>query len=173
MKPFYIISAADDKNGIGKDGLMPWHFSGEMKHFRETTTNTTDPDKWNMVIMGSTTWESLPEKARPLKDRRNIVLARREENYQAEGGEVASSFDDAFNKADDKVEKTFIIGGASIYAQTINNPNLVGIYLTRVHKVYDCDTFFPEIPAEFSNVEKLGEVEENGVKYEFLFYTRA
>ncbi len=51
---------------IGKDGRLPWHYSSDLKHFKETTTG-------NAIVMGSTTWNSL---SKPLPNRLNIVLSR-------------------------------------------------------------------------------------------------
>ena len=71
-----------------------------------------------------------------------------------------------------KDETCFIIGGGSVYHQAINAPFLTGIYLTRIKKQFNCDTFFPDIPDKFSRITPLGEVEEEDVSYEYLLYER-
>ena len=167
----YIIVAVDEEMGIGKNGEMPWHLSEEIKYFQKVTTHTDDPNKENMVIMGRTTWESIPEKFRPLKDRRNAVLTRNPE-YKAEGAEVFHSLDEAMESPDEGIESIFVIGGGKVYAEAIRHKKLDGIYLTKIHQIFDCDTFFPEIPDAFGEPVSLGGVEEDNIKYEYLFYTR-
>lgn len=155
-KPIYIIVATDQNNGIGKDGQMPWHFRRELQHFAKIT-------KPHTVIMGRTTWESLPEKFRPLPDRQNIVLTTRED-YQAQGAEIAHSFEQAISLS--KSEKIFIIGGAKVYAQALEQLPISGIYKTELQATYDCDTFFPEFTA--ISTEVLGQASENDTDFTFL-----
>lgn len=70
-----VVAATKDGFGIGKDGTMPWKLPGDMAYFKELTSRTRDSSKQNAVIMGRKTWESIPAKFRPLKDRINIVLS--------------------------------------------------------------------------------------------------
>ena len=163
-----IIVAVDENNGIGKDGSMPWHFSAELKHFAKTTKATTNPEKRNAVVMGRKTWESLPEKYRPLPGRKNIVLTRNPE-FQAEGAHQAETLEKAISQPD--CENIFIIGGGSIYEQALELSNLDGIYLTRIKKSYDCDTFFPEMPSKFANKKLLGQATEKDTNFEFQLLT--
>lgn len=166
----YIIVATDKNNGIGKDGKMPWHLKKESEFFKKITTTTKDPNKKNMMVMGSTTWESLPEPVRPLPDRKNVVLHHGE--YNAPGATVAHSFEEAFNLADEEIETIFIIGGASVYRQMVEHPETAGLYITRLNKEFDCDTYFPEVPERFSKLTSLGKEEEKGIEFEFLLYER-
>ena len=168
-KEIYIIVAVDKKNGIGKNGKMPWDFKKEMKFFKETTLKTQDPNKKNMVIMGRTTWESIPEKFRPLKGRKNILLTHRKE-YKAKGATICHSLEETFDQADETIEKVFIIGGAKVYQETISLPQLTGLYITKINKTYDCDTFFPEVPKKFLKETELGKDAEEGVEFKFLLY---
>ena len=167
----FIIVATDENNGIGKNGKMPWDLKDELRHFQEITTKTTDPDKQNMVIMGSTTWRSIPSKHRPLKNRKNVVLAR-DSDFEAEGATVSSSIEEALFLADGTVENIFIIGGASVYRQAIEKDIADGIYLTRIHEEYECDTFFPEIPEQFGEPMNLGGGEEDDISYNYLLYSK-
>merc|ERR1719225_2033744 len=80
MKFNLIVAACGKSLGIGLNGELPWRLKSEMKYFAETTSRTTDPDKINAVIMGRKTWESIPLKFRPLKNRFNVVLSR-QPNY--------------------------------------------------------------------------------------------
>ena len=90
MKPFSIIVAFDSQYGIGKNGQLPWSLPSDLKHFKEITTAVTDPAKKNAVIMGRKTWESLPEKFRPLPGRVNMVLSQRGELKSAFRGSLFS-----------------------------------------------------------------------------------
>lgn len=171
-KKVYIIVAADEKNGIGKEGKLPWSLKKEMGFFRDTTSETFETDVQNMVIMGRTTWESLPEQFRPLPDRRNAVLTHNR-NYKAEGADVYFSLGEALKKADmdETIETIFIIGGAQIYELAMDVAD--GIYLTRIQKDFNCDAFFPQIDKTiFYNCEEMGTEEEDGIKYSFNFYSK-
>jgi len=166
----FIIVAVEKNNGIGLKNHLPWKLPKEMKYFSDTTKKTEDPAKQNMVIMGRSTWEALGPKYQPLPERRNVVLTR-QDDYQAEGAEICHSLDEAINKADQSTEKIFIIGGGKVFEEAINHPKLAGIYLTRLAKEFECDTFFPEIPERFSNQEKLGSDSEDGINFDYFLYT--
>lgn len=167
----YMIVAADEKNGIGKSGRIPWHFKKEMQYFAKITTATTDQTKKNIVLMGRTTWESLPVKYKPLPNRRNLVLTH-QKDYRAQGAEVVDSLDKALILADAGTQDIFIIGGGKVFAEAINHPKLDGIYFTLVHKIYDCDTFFPKTPATFNKIKKEGDDTENGVSFSYFIYSK-
>lgn len=154
-----IIVAVSENNVIGKDGDIPWHIPEDLKHFKEKTTG-------NSVIMGRKTFKSLPEDYRPLPNRKNIVLTRSGLEEKPKGVEEVESFEDAYESAEEYGEKAFVIGGASIYEQALDD--VERIVLTRIHEEYDGDTFFPEI-----NEEKWEEVErDNRENLSFIEYTR-
>jgi dihydrofolate reductase len=75
MSRLTIIIAATKANGIGVNNSLPWHLPKEMKYFFQVTSNAADGQK-NAVIMGRKTWESIPQKRRPLSNRYNIILTR-------------------------------------------------------------------------------------------------
>lgn len=167
----YIIAACDNKNGIGKNGTLPWSFKKDLQHFNRITTSASAPHKQNMVIMGQTTWESLPVKFRPLPKRKNLVLTR-DKKFIAKNAIVAYSFNEAFFQINESTENIFIIGGGSIYKQGIMLPELDGIYLTKIQATFDCDTFFPNIPSHFSKIKNLGQDTENNTSLQYLLYTQ-
>ena len=76
MKFNLIVAVCGKSFGIGNNGQLPWRLKSEMKHFASTTTTTKDTSKRNAVIMGRKTWDSIPRKFRPLKNRLNLVLSR-------------------------------------------------------------------------------------------------
>lgn len=170
---FSIVAAADSKMGIGIGNRLPWKLAGDLKFFSKVTTETT-PGKMNAVIMGRKTWESLPEKHRPLKDRINVVLSRSEIKLP-EGVQHASSIDDALRALEGRtdVDRVFVIGGANVYAQAIAHPDADKIYLTEVEGEFNCDAFFPPIPEESFGKKSVSETHnENGVNYRFAEYVR-
>lgn len=77
-----IVAHTFDKNGIGKDGNMPWSIPEDLEHFKELTTRSGDDgNNFNIVIMGRKTWDSIPAKFKPLRGRFNVVLSN-DENYR-------------------------------------------------------------------------------------------
>ena len=147
-----IIVAIDRKRGIGKDNKLLCHISDDLKRFKSITTNHT-------IIMGSTTFESI---GRPLPNRTNIVVAF-DSDYKVDGCLVYNDLDLAISEAlKNESEEVFIIGGASIYKQTIDKVDR--LYLTIVDEEFDADTFFPEYN-QFTKVVK----EENGIDGDYKF----
>lgn len=125
---------------IGADGTLPWHVPEDMQRFKELTMGGT-------VVMGRVTWESVPEKFRPLPGRRNIVVTR-QAPYEAPGAEVASSLEEALRLADG--EDVWVAGGSAIYEQAL--PHADRIVRTRLHLSVDGDVRAPEVGSEWSMV---------------------
>jgi dihydrofolate reductase len=170
-KPLDIVVAFDQDNGIGKQGTIPWKVPADLKHFRGITSTTIDPAKQNAVIMGRKTWESIPDKYRPLPGRRNIVLSLGSTNFL--GAIHASSFLGAMSIAelDDAVERTFVIGGAEAYKLAL--PFARRIYVTRVSGHHDCDVFFPNIPSVFvQEIEEPDQCTDAGIAFRYVHYER-
>lgn len=148
---YHIVAVSGDafsgQGIIGKDNQLPWpKNSQDMKFFKETTTGAT-------VIMGRKTFESI---GRPLPNRTNFVLSRSQ--WKADGITVFNSIQDAIAQA--PTEKVFIIGGAKIYEQTIQD--VEGIYLTPIKGSYEGDAKYPKIPTSFQkDSEKSKLAEEN------------
>ena len=127
------IVAVDRQGAIGKGGKLPWHYSSDMKFFRETTTG-------HAVVMGRKTWLTL---GKPLKNRLNIVLSRdsyiepRESMIVLTDVQKVLSFDN-WAKSD-----LFVIGGAQIYREFI--PHINNWIITEVPlTVSGADTFMPD-----------------------------
>jgi len=99
------IAAVDRKGAIGKGGKLPWHYSADMKFFRETTSG-------HAVVMGRKTWLTI---GKPLKNRLNIVLSRDTDIEPQESLIVFSDIESvlSFNKS--LSTDLFVIGGAQIY----------------------------------------------------------
>ena len=154
-----IIVAVSDGWVIGKKKSLPWYLPADLKHFKEITMG-------HHIIMGQTTHESI---GKSLPNRVNIVLSLDPE-YKSRDCLIAHSLKEALEFARDAKEKeVFIIGGASIYKQTIGYADK--IYLTRIHHNFKGDVFFPEI--DFSKWKQISKViheadDENPYPFEFL-----
>jgi dihydrofolate reductase len=94
--------------------------------------------------MGRITWESIPPRFRPLKDRTNIIISHQLKPEFAPGGVVVSSIDAATESTKlDTYRRTFVIGGAQIYKEALQKEQAKRILLTRVLTDFECDVFFP------------------------------
>ena len=156
-----IIACISQTNrAIGHQNRLLYHIKSDLTRFRELTTGHT-------IIMGRKTYESLPNGALP--HRRNIVVSR--SIKEMEGCEVYSNLEAALKAAEGKTEETFIIGGESIYRQSLHVTRK--LYLTVVDDApQQADAFFPEInPKEWKLIEKEMR-NENGLSFSFLTYLK-
>ena len=127
------IVAISENYAIGKDGKLPWHYSADLKFFKETTVG-------NAIVMGSNTWRSLRV---PLPDRLNIVLSRSGDVEVPASVMKLASEDEVVTLAEYLNRDVFIIGGAKTYqefADVIEKWIVTEVPLT----VADADTFMPE-----------------------------
>lgn len=161
-KHISIIVAIADHFAIGKDNRLLCHIPGDLKRFKMITTGHT-------IIMGKKTWESLSNK--PLANRRNLVITDIP-GEQIEGCVMAYSIGDAVDKCDPELEN-FVIGGGTIYRQFL--PLADKLYLTRVYKAFDADTWFPEINYtewELLSGEEFPKGPENDFEYAYQVFKR-
>ncbi len=174
MKPFSIVVAIDEKNGLGKKGGLAWHLPADLKHFKEITTRTCGSGRQNAVIMGRKTWESLPEKSKPLPGRCNVVLTTQKDMILPPEVLKFSVLDESLielNKLS-KIGDIFIIGGAQVYAQAAAHPACQKLYVTRLKGDFGCDTFFPLIPPSFKIIEESSPAKEVEIQYRFCQYQK-
>ena len=161
-----IIVAASENNVIGKDNDLPWKLPTDMKFFMNTT-------KHHHVIMGRKNYLSIPEKYKPLPERTNIVVTR-QKDFTAPECIIVHSIEEGLEIARKRGEdEAFIIGGGEIYRQSMSLVDK--IYLTRVHKEFDGDTFFPEVDEDqwLLTHSKLHKADEkNPYDFTFLTYVR-
>lgn len=172
-KPINLITAIDQNRGLGKDNSLVWSLSKDMKYFKDITTSTKDPNLKNAVIMGRKTWQSIPEKFRPLPDRSNVILSKTLKISPTN----TKLFDDLemavqFLQADPSIESIFIIGGASIYQQALKNLAINKIYITAIQKTYDCDTFLAPLPPEYILKKESDLHQENNVNFTFQVFAK-
>ncbi len=176
MKNFSIIVAFDAVRGIGRGGVMPWHLSADLKHFRDITTDAL-PGMLNAVIMGRKTWESIPSKFRPLPGRRNIVITAQADYLLPPDVLRAGSFLEALAFAGDAsfvdAGKVFVVGGGRVFAEAIKHAACQRLYMTYINHVFDCDVFFPDIPSSFVEVARSENLKEGGLSFYFVCCDRS
>ncbi|KOO48839.1 dihydrofolate reductase [Viridibacillus arvi] len=155
-----LIVAHDENNVIGLNNAMPWHLPGDLAYFKRTTMGKP-------MIMGRKTFESI---GKPLPGRTNIVITRDEE-YAREGIIIVHSLEEALAQAEKESEEIMIIGGEQIFRMTL--PMADRLYVTKIEKQYEGDTFFPSYGDEWQVVSQ-SEVNEteDGLKFTYLVYER-
>ncbi len=165
-----IIAAICKNRGIGFKNQLPWKLKNEMQYFQKLTTGNGN----NAVVMGKNTWLSL--KDRPLKNRDNIIISNKmtstinlENTYVLHNGDYSEpniiEWTGMFNYDD-----IWIIGGESIYNRLIYSKHIDKIYLTEIDKEFECDTFFPEIPENFTLLEQSRKFQEYDISYQFKIF---
>lgn len=158
------IVAVSKNNVIGSKNALPWDIPEDMKFFREKTKN-------HALIMGRKTFESV---GHPLPQRLNVVVTRNPDfKFDAPNVVVQPDVESAIEYCRSKQSKygdeIFIIGGGEIFKQTLEIVDV--IYLTRIHKDFPGDVYYPELPAgKFQIVEQRDRTEP--VPFSFLTYMR-
>lgn len=156
-----IIVAIDKNFAIGKGNAMPWHLPADFAHFKEVTTG-------HPIVMGHNTHLSI---GRSLSGRTNIILTKKEE---IKGCIVAHSLEEAFKKGLAENDEIFVIGGASVYEQSL--PYTDKIVITYVDtEVERADAFFPTFSLDkWQEVsrEKREADEKNKFNIEFVTYAK-
>ena len=127
------IAAVSKNNAIGKGGKLPWHYSADMKFFKETTTG-------HAVVMGRKTWLTLKK---PLKNRLNIVLSRDSSIDPQESLVVLRDLDSVLSLSSSLTTDLYVIGGAQVYKEFL--PHIERWVITEVPlTVEGADAFMPE-----------------------------
>lgn len=152
------IVAVDQNLAIGKDGRLPWHYSADMKFFKQTTIGNT-------VVMGRRTWLTLKG---PLKDRRNIVLSRDPNLTSQDSFVVLRDVNAVLELMKDQESYLFVIGGAQVYDAFL--PHIHRWIVTEVPlSIEGADTF---MPANFLDGFELFEVRQLDEGLRVKFYER-
>ncbi|MFB7843555.1 dihydrofolate reductase [Microbacterium sp. NPDC056052] len=143
---------------IGAGGTMPWHVPEDLAHFKEVTLGAP-------VLMGRRTWESLPERFRPLPGRDNIVITR-QAGWAADGTRTAGSIADALEGLDE----AWVIGGGEIFREVIGDAERLEV--TELDLDVPGDAFAP--PREGFQLISQGEwqTSRSGIRFRFLGYQR-
>ncbi len=148
---------------IGVDGRLPWHLPEDLRLFKRLTSGGT-------VVMGRRTWESLPDRARPLPGRRNVVLSR-DPAWAADGATRARSVEEVLTAH----PGCWVIGGAAVYAAFL--PHARRLVVTDVDLDVDGDTRAPVLDGAWRPVARTPghgwTTSTTGLRYAVTEYERA
>ena len=157
------ILNCDKEYGIGKKNGLLFSLKEDMSFFRRTTLN-------HVVAMGENTLLSFPG-SKPLKNRTNIVLSQ-DATHNYEGVINVHTFEEFLKVVNDyaKKEDVFIIGGASMYRQTL--PYVDYVYLTKVDAIGGAEVFFVNIDEnkDFEIVSESEPIQDGDYKIKFVTY---
>jgi dihydrofolate reductase len=152
---------------IGAAGTMPWHVPENLAHFKEVTLGSP-------VVMGRRTWDSLPERFRPLPGRENVVVTR-DAAWSADGAVRAGSVDDALAMAAaSEPEWIWVIGGAQVFSEVIDRAQRLEV--TELDLEVPGDTMAPSVDLTWRLSDASPEVgafaSRTGIGYRFRRYER-
>jgi dihydrofolate reductase len=157
-----LVAAVARGGVIGRENAIPWRIPEDLARFRELTMG-------HPVVMGRKTWDSLPERFRPLPGRRNVVVTRNSD-WRGDGAESAGSLAEALRLLDGS-ERVFVIGGGQLYAEAL--PLADELVLTEIEADIEGDTWFPSWErGQFDETGREQHVSESGVELSFVTYTR-
>jgi dihydrofolate reductase len=150
------------RNGIiGKNNTLPWHLPEDLAHFKTTTMGCP-------VLMGRKTWESLPEKFRPLPGRDNFVLSRSSE-FTAKGARIVHSVQDALDLVQSDKD-LWVIGGANVYAQCMELAKHAVI--TEIEADFEGDAYSPVFDASWVEDRRIRHTALNGLVYSLVYLNK-
>lgn len=166
-----ISTLSSKKRAIGNNNSLLWNIPKDMKRFYTLTKN-------HPVIMGRNTWESIPEKYRPLRYRTNIIITSshkllfKDKPTKDTDLFIARSQDESLLYAQkaEGCDEIFFIGGERVYRDAL--PITQRLYLTLVDDEPEADTFFPEYENEFTKVISKEVIEDNGLNTTFIILER-
>ncbi len=153
IRGFKAIAAMSENRVIGCRGRIPWHLPEDFKWFKRMTTG-------NVVVMGRKTFESI---GRPLPGRTTVVVSRSGFTYP--GVRTIRTLGEIEVAREER--EVFICGGGELYVEGL--PLCSDLYLTRVKRVVEGDTFFPRYEDRFELAGRLLDCPE----FEILHYTQS
>ena len=171
-QPAVVLVAAVARNGvIGRAGGLAWNIPEDMAHFKAVTAGGT-------VVMGRSTWESIPQRFRPLPGRRNIVLSR-QASFAAAGAEVVPTLEAAFALAASPRNgqaapaAVFVIGGRQVYTAAL--AQATRLELTELQQDFEGDAHFPQgwrKDFQETSRRRVSTAAPNGFDIDFVSYER-
>ena len=149
---YKAIAAIAKNNVIGNKGCIPWHIPEDFKWFKKTTMGQT-------LLMGRKTFESI---GKALPGRQTIILSR--SNYEAENAIITNHTDNIERLSKNPI--IWVAGGAEIYKNML--PKCSELFITRVKKEFEGDTFFPE----FEKIFKLNRIIRDEKLYSIEYWKK-
>lgn len=143
-KKIVAIWAEDENHLIGVNGGLPWRLPKELKHFKETTMG-------HALLMGRVTFDGMNRRILP--GRKTLILTR-DKSFETDGVTIVHDLDEVFDWFEKQDKTLYIVGGASIYKAFL--PHCDAIIKTRVHGVFEGDTYFPDV--DLTSFRKASEV---------------
>ena len=159
-----IIVAMCKNRGMGFKNTIPWHLSSDLQRFKYLTTSFENK---NNVIMGRKTWDSLPNKYKPLPKRKNIIISSKKDIIKQENVIVYNDINLIKNHYTEINKNTWIIGGTQIYNYALENDLVNSILVTIIDNEFECDVFFPKIPSKFQLKYESPYKLENNIIYKY------
>ncbi len=157
-----LVAAVARGGVIGQGGTIPWRIPEDMAHFRALTMG-------HPVVMGRRTWDSLPDRFRPLPGRRNVVVTRNP-SWQADGAERAASLENALELVAG-AEQVFVVGGGELYEAALSRAD--ELVLTELALDAEGDVAFPPWDrSAFDEVTREALVSGDGTALAFVTYAR-
>lgn len=160
MNNLILIGAIGKNNELGKSNKLIWTIPDDLKFFKQNTIN-------HNIVMGYNTFISLPKL---LEKRKHIVLTTKNISFP-EGVEVFHDKESVLEYIKNIEEDVYIIGGASIYKQFIDESDRM--VLTEINEsCNDADAYFPEFNKKEWLEEEISKKEYNDIKYRHVLYKR-
>ena len=160
MNNLILIGAIGKNNELGKNNKLIWYLPEDLKFFKEQTIN-------HPIVMGYNTFISLPKL---LEKRKHIVLTTKNITLP-EGVITFNNKESILNYAKENNEDIFIIGGASIYREFINDSDRM--ILTEIDSTdKEADVYFPDFNKKEWEKNIISEHEYKNIKYKHILYKR-
>ena len=156
-----LIYARARNGAIGRNGRLPWHLPEDLAHFKRVTMGCP-------VIMGRKTWDSLPERFRPLPGRLNVVVTR-QTDWHAAGADRAGSLQQAIARCSD-APQLWVIGGGELFAQAL--PLADTVEVTEIDADFEGDAYAPALDAGWREVARTPQRSATGMEFTFVTYSR-
>lgn len=136
---FNLIVAMDETGGIGLNNKIPWRIPLDLQHFSLLTSNS-------IVVMGRQTWDSIPFKHKPLKNRLNVVITRNKDFVVPKQVKLFYCLNECVEWLKLQVSPIYIIGGQKIYEWFMEHQLISRIALTLIYHDFKCN-----VKVNFSN----------------------